>query len=212
MGYSARRQAIAAGVLAFGLLSARPHSRRSSPRPRPTVCSIPSCRSWDGRRPSRTAPDDRPRRRPGRPDRCGSASCRRTGRLRFGNVSIGKPRAGVASLRPVLEPTSDGWQLDITGPETPGGATEPASLGKVALSRQKSAAASPTLSAALVPVGARQRTARAEVGRRHGNYRLSVPGNPAATASGRRGPADGARQSESRRRERRRASDDAVAD
>ena len=76
------------------------------------------------------------------------------GTIRFGNLSVGKPMAGLTSLRfdLLLEPTSDGWQLDITGPETPGSATKPASLGKVALSRQKSAAASPTLSAALVPV------------------------------------------------------------
>ena len=153
MGYSARRQAIAAGVLAFGFAIGT--AAQSPVKPAAKADGLlHSELSLLGRTASISyAPDVRP-------PSAGQAGPLRIGELqtngtiRFGNLSIGKPMGGLTSLRfdLLLEPTSDGWQLDITGPETPGSATKPASLGKVALSRQKSAAASPTLSAALVPV------------------------------------------------------------
>lgn len=74
-----------------------------------------------------------------------------TGVLRFGDVSVGKPAVAPLRYGLFLEATSEGWQLDIA-PATAPDAAAPASAGKVALSRQPNAPASPTLVAALVPV------------------------------------------------------------
>ena len=73
------------------------------------------------------------------------------GALRLGNVSVGKPAVAPLRYDLSLEATSEGWQLDVATVAAPDGAASN-SLGKVALSRQPSAVASPTLVAALVPV------------------------------------------------------------
>ena len=73
------------------------------------------------------------------------------GTLRLGNVSIGKPGTSPLRFDLAIEAASDGWQLDIAAADAPG-AGDSTTGGKVALSRQPNAVASPTLVAALVPI------------------------------------------------------------
>jgi hypothetical protein len=148
MGYSARRQAIAAGVLAVGFAIGAAAQAPVKPAPKPDGLFHTEL-SLLGRTASISYAPDVRIPSAGGPVRIGELQT--NGALRFGDLSIGRPGPGLR-FDLLLEPTGDGWQLDITGPATPGSANKPASLGKVALSRQKSAAASPTLSAALVPV------------------------------------------------------------
>jgi hypothetical protein len=75
------------------------------------------------------------------------------GTLRIGDVSVGKP--GMTPLRfdLFLETAGDGnWRLDVVSAASAGGNDDPASVGKIPLSRERSAVESPTLIAALVPV------------------------------------------------------------
>ena len=73
------------------------------------------------------------------------------GVLRLGNVSVGKPAVAPLRYDLFLEATSEGWELDVATAAAPDGAAS-TSVGKVTLTRQPSAVASPTLVAALVPV------------------------------------------------------------
>jgi hypothetical protein len=149
MGNSARRPAIAAGVLAVAFAIGAAAQAPVKPAPKPDGL-FHSELSLLGRTASISYAPDLRGPAAGGPTRIGELQT--NGALRLGDITVGKP--GLAPLRfdLLLEPAGDGWQLDITGPATPGSTTKAASLGKVALTRQKSAAASPTLSAALVPV------------------------------------------------------------
>ena len=71
-----------------------------------------------------------------------------TGVLRFGDVSIGKPSVAPLRFDLFLEAAREGWTLDVAAAD---GASS-SSVGKVALSRQPGAEASPTLVVALAPV------------------------------------------------------------
>jgi hypothetical protein len=74
------------------------------------------------------------------------------GTLKLGDVSVGKP--GTAPLRYdlAIEAASEGWQLDVTPADAGAAGSTPPPGGKVTLSRQPNAIASPTLLAALVPI------------------------------------------------------------
>jgi hypothetical protein len=74
------------------------------------------------------------------------------GALRLGNVAVGKPGTSPLGFDLSIEAASDGWQLEIVRADASGSSDDSSSGGKVALSRQPSAVASPTLVAALVPV------------------------------------------------------------
>jgi hypothetical protein len=70
------------------------------------------------------------------------------GALRVGDVSVGKPGASPLRFDLSIEATGGAWQLDIAAADAPG-----ASLGRIALGRQRSTVTAPTLVAALVPLG-----------------------------------------------------------
>jgi len=74
------------------------------------------------------------------------------GTLRLGDVSIGKPGSSPLAFDLSIEAASEGWQLDIAAADPSGGTGTSNSVGKIPLSRQPSAVASPMLVAALVPV------------------------------------------------------------
>jgi hypothetical protein len=74
------------------------------------------------------------------------------GALKLGDVSVGKPGASPLRYDLAIEAASDGWQLDVTPTEASGDAGNLPPGGKVALTRQPNAAASPMLVAALVPI------------------------------------------------------------
>jgi hypothetical protein len=74
------------------------------------------------------------------------------GTLRLGDLSIGKPGSSPLQFDLSIEAANDGWQLDVAAVDSAGGTANSTSVGKVALSRQPGAVASPTLVAALVPV------------------------------------------------------------
>lgn len=74
------------------------------------------------------------------------------GTLRLGTVSVGKPGASSLAFDLSIEAGSDGWQLDIAAADPSAGTGASSSAGKIPLSRQPGAVASPMLVAALVPV------------------------------------------------------------
>jgi hypothetical protein len=72
--------------------------------------------------------------------------------LKFGDVSVGKP--GLTSFRYdlFLEATGDAWQLAAAPAGAAADAGTSDTTGKIALSRERTAVAAPTLLAALMPV------------------------------------------------------------
>jgi hypothetical protein len=160
MGYAVRLQTLAAGVFALALAAAtsaqapaKPpnkadgadgllHTELSLMGRTASISFAPDLRANDAAHQNLFASAGRVR----------LGELQTNGAIRLGDVSVGKPAVAPLRFDLSLEATSEGWQLDVAPAAAPDAAAASTSVGRVALSRQPSAVASPTLVATLVPV------------------------------------------------------------
>ncbi len=207
MGYSVRLQTLAAGVFALALAAATSAQAPAKPPVKAdgadglfhTELSLIGRTASISFAPDLRANDAAHRNLFASAGRVRLGELQTNGAIRLGDVSVGKPAVAPLRFDLSLEATSEGWQLDVAPAAAPDAAAASTSVGKVALSRQPSAVASPTLVAALVPVTRDTAQLVRDMGRGEGNCCHSVSGSTASTAPGSQRQANPARQSQARR-------------
>ena len=160
MGYPLRLQTLAAGVFALGLAAAISAQAPAKPPVKAdradgllhTELSLIGRTASISYAPDLRANDPANRGLFASTGRVRLGELQTNGVIRLGSVSVGKPALAPLRYDLSLEATSEGWQLDVAPAAAPDAAGPSTSVGRVVLSKQPSAVASPTLIAALVPV------------------------------------------------------------